>query len=132
MNYVFRLTKGQDLKKEIVKFAKENDIEAGVIKCCVGCVYEVSIRLAGGETFMHKAGDYEIVSVTGTISKNGCHIHMSFSDKEGNTIGGHLKDGTLVNSTAEVCIEKLTDYSFNREFDNNTGYKELVIQKISD
>ena len=119
MNYVFRLT-------------KENDIEAGVIKCCVGCVYEVSIRLAGGETFMHKIGDYEIVSVTGTISKNGCHIHMSFSDKEGNTIGGHLKDGTLVNSTAEVCIEKLTDYSFNREFDNNTGYKELVIQKISD
>ncbi len=132
MNYVFRLTKGQDLKKEIVKFAKENDIEAGVIKCCVGCVYEVSIRLAGGETFMHKTGDYEIVSVTGTISKNGCHIHMSFSDKEGNTIGGHLKDGTLVNSTAEVCIEKLTDYSFNREFDNNTGYKELVIQKVSD
>lgn len=132
MNYIFRLTKGQDLKKEIVKFAKDNNIEAGIIKCAVGCVYEARFRLAGAEGFYEAKEDFEIVSVTGTVSKNGCHIHISLSDREGKTVGGHLSDGCLVNTTCEVVLESFDNYYFDRVFDENTGYKELVINNIKD
>ena len=132
MNYVFRLKKGQDLKKEIVKFAKDNNIEAGIIKCAVGCVYEANFRLAGADCFYHKEDDFEIVSITGTVSKNGCHIHISLADKDGNTVGGHLTDGCLINTTCEVCIESFDNYYFDRVFDDETGYKELVIKNKND
>ncbi len=131
MNFVFRLTKGQDLKQEIVKFVKDNNIEAGIIKCGVGCVSEARFRLADGKSIMHKKKNYEIVSIMGTVSKNGCHIHISFSANDGTTIGGHLLEGTLINTTAEICIEKLENYIFSRELDSNTGYKELVIKTLT-
>ena len=129
MNYVFRLTHGKDLKNEIKKFVKEKNIEAGIVKCAVGCVYEVNFRLAEGLENFHRKANYEIVSITGTVSVNGCHIHVSFADNKGNVIGGHLKDGCLVDTTAEICIESFSNHVFDRRFDEKTGYKELVITK---
>ena len=129
MNYVIRLTKGQDLKEEINKFVKKNNIEAGIIKCAVGCLYEAHFRLAEGNDYFHKKENFEIVSIMGTVSKNGSHIHISLSDNKGNTVGGHLKEGCLVDTTAEICIESFNNYIFDRQYDENTGYKELVIYK---
>lgn len=128
--HIFRLTKGMDLKKSIVKYCKENNIKAGIICACVGCCYEIYFRLAGGKDFYHKIGDHEIVSMTGTISEDGVHIHVSFADIEGNVVGGHLSDGCYVGSTAEIAIIELEEYKLTREFDEETGYKELVIEKI--
>ncbi len=54
-------------------------------------------------------------------------MHISLADKNGAVIGGHLKEGCLVGSTAEICIEELDNYILTREFDETTGYKELVI-----
>ena len=42
-------------------------------------------------------------------------------------MGGHLKDGCIVDTTAEICIEIFDEIKFKREFDESTGYKELVI-----
>lgn len=126
--HAFRLTKGQDLKQEIVKYCKENKIYAGYIACCVGCVDELNIRLAGGELFFKDKNDYEIVSITGTLSKDGVHIHASFSDITGKTIGGHLSDGCIINTTAEIILHEL-DTMFTREYDASTGYKEIVMSK---
>ena len=128
--HIFRLTKGMDLKKSIVEYCKDNNIKAGIIGACVGCCYEIYFRLAGGKDFYHKIGDHEIVSVTGTISEDGVHIHVSFADIEGNVVGGHLSDGCYVGSTAEVAIIEVDNYKLTREFDEETGYKELVIEKI--
>lgn len=130
MMHVFRLTKGMDLKKEIVKYCEENNIKAGIIGACVGCVYEANFRLAGGETYFSKKEDYEIVSMTGTISADGVHIHISLSDINGNTVGGHLTEGCLVNTTAEICIIEIDNYKLTRTFDESTGYKELNVEKI--
>ena len=127
MNYVFRLTKGQDLKEEINKFVKENNIEAGIVKSGVGCVDKARFRLATGESFFEKEAPYEIISLMGTVSKNGCHIHIGLADIEGTAIGGHLTEGCIINTTCEVCIEELTDKVFDRKMDESTGYKELVI-----
>lgn len=127
--HVFRLTKGMDLKKSVVKYCEDNKIKAGIIGACVGCCYEIHFRLAGGKEFYHKKGAHEIVSMTGTISEDGVHIHVSFSDNNGVVVGGHLSDGCLVNTTAEVVIIEIDNYRLKREVDENTGYKELVIKE---
>lgn len=128
--HIFRLTKGMDLKEEIIKYCEDNNIKAGIIGACVGCCYEIKFRLAGGKKFYHKEADYEIVSMTGTISESGVHIHVAFSDDEGVTVGGHLTEGCLVNSTAEIVIIEVDNYKLTREMDETTGYKELVIEKL--
>ena len=127
MYHCFRLTKGMDLKKEIESFAIKNKI-SGVILCCVGCLSKLTIRVADGKSVLEKEGQFEIVSITGTLSQDGVHIHISVSDEEGATIGGHLKDGCIVNTTAEICLLSLDNVKFTREYDATTGYDELVIR----
>lgn len=78
---------------------------------------------------MQKNDQFEIVSLMGTLSEDDVHLHLSVSDEEGKTIGGHLKNGCIVNTTAEICILALDDYKFTREFDENTSYDELVVNK---
>lgn len=124
----FRLTKGMDLKKEIEKYAVENHI-SGIILCSVGCLSKLVIRLADGESILKKEEPFEIVSIMGTLSPDGVHIHISVSDSNGNTIGGHLKDGCIVNTTAEVCLQIFDDIQFSRKYDPSTGYNELVIDE---
>lgn len=128
--HAFRLTKGMDLKKSIEDYVVEHKIKSGVILSGVGCVYKAVLRTADGVTVVTLDNHYEIVSVTGTLAVDGCHIHISLSDNDLNVIGGHLKDGCLVNVTAEIVLGEFEDYEFGREFDESTGYKELTIKKL--
>lgn len=129
MYHCFRLTKGMDLKKEIEDYAINNKI-SGVVLSSVGCLSKLAIRLADSVTVMEDEQAYEIVSVMGTLSKDGVHLHISASDSEGKTIGGHLKNGCIVNTTAEIVILEINDQEFSREYDELTGYEELVIRRI--
>ena len=124
----FRLTKGMDLKEEIEKYSINNNI-SGVLISSVGCLNKLVIRLADGESILKKDGNFEIVSITGTLSPNGVHIHISVSDEFGNTIGGHLKNGCIVNTTAEICLIVFENIKFDRKFDETTGYDELVVHE---
>ena len=126
--HVFRLTYGADLKRSLEEYIKMHHIDAGYVACCVGCVYEAGLRLADGKTLFHDENRYEIVSLTGTLSKDGVHLHISLSGEDGHTIGGHLMEGTLINTTAEIILHELDKFEFAREFDENTGYDEIVMK----
>ncbi len=126
--HAFRLIYGSDLKKSIEDYIKAHHIEAGYVACCVGCVYETSFRLADGKTLFHDVNHYEIVSLMGTLSKDGVHLHISLSGDDGHTIGGHLMSGTLINTTAEIILHELDEFEFSREFDEKTGYDEIVMK----
>lgn len=127
----FRLKPGQLLKEEIVNAAKVKGIKAGVLLSAVGGLENMVLRMAGAtpdrQVVKNLDGPLEIVSGTGTISQDGCHIHISVSDKEGNVIGGHLKDGCRVAPTAEIVIGIFEDVSYQRVHDQATGFKELEI-----
>ena len=69
----------------------------------------------------------EITSITGTISSDGAHLPISCADSSFNMLGGHLKESSLVDTTAEIVILEFPNYNFKRKLDPNTGYKELVI-----
>ncbi len=129
MNHAFRLTRGKDIKKEIIAYCQKENIKAGVILSAVGSIQHLHIRLAKAKDYIDEEEFYEIVSTTGTVSKDGVHIHISVADHSGKTIGGHLKDGTIVDTTCEVVIYELKDYIFKRERDALTGYDELSIKK---
>ncbi|MBI4120293.1 MAG: DNA-binding protein [Parcubacteria group bacterium] len=130
-----RLKPGQNLKEEIEKIAVAEGIEAGCLLSLVGGLKNTRLRMPGAkpenQIVKEWEGPFEIVSGTGTISKEGCHIHVSLSDKEGNVIGGHLKDDCVVRSTVEVVLGVFDDVVFKRTLDNETGFKELEVEKLN-
>lgn len=125
----FRLRPGQDLKQQIDLFVKQQRVEAGAILTCVGSLTDLELRLANQEKTTHWQGHFEIVSLVGTLSTNGSHLHLSVSDSTGRTIGGHLVEGCKIYTTAELVVGVLIDVVYVREPDPTFGYKELVIRK---
>lgn len=110
------------------------------ILTAVGSLQDVTIRLANASRFSEEKDDgtnhikrykqrFEIVSLTGTLSRDGVHIHISLSDAEGNVIGGHLIDGVIF-TTCEVILGSTSDVDFTREVDEDTGYTELVVRQL--
>lgn len=87
--------------------------------------------MAGGKDFLEKDGDFEIVSLTGTVAKGRAHLHISVSDETGRVTGGHLCEGSVVNTTCEVILGILEDYDAERSYDPSTGYDEIVFVKKS-
>jgi predicted DNA-binding protein with PD1-like motif len=126
-----RLTDGQDLFKEIQGQVTEHAISAGVILSAVGSLKESKIRVPviDGEVKYIIPTNLEIDNLHGTVSINGCHLHISVSDIEGEVMGGHLKEGCIIRTTCELVIGILDDITFNRESDPQTGFDELVISK---
>ena len=47
--HALRLTKGQDLKIEIINYCKEHSIDTAVVLSSVGCIYQYRMRMAGGK-----------------------------------------------------------------------------------
>jgi predicted DNA-binding protein with PD1-like motif len=87
------------------------------------------LRLANRETLNEYDGFFEIVSVTGTVSIHGSHVHIAISDGDGVTIGGHLVSGCKIYTTAEIVIAELPDLVYKREFAEDSGYDELAVYK---
>ncbi len=128
--HTFRLKPQQDLFDSIEAFAKQNNIEAGCVLSSVGSLTHATLRLANREYYNEYDGHFEIVSMTGTVSIHGSHIHVAISDGDGVTIGGHLVSGCKIYTTAEIVLLELDDVVYKRElFENDSGYEELVVYK---
>lgn len=124
-----RLKPGADLRKEIEAYVKAQNIRAGWIVTCAGSLTHYNIRYANQPNGSTGDGHFEIVSLTGTTSVNGSHIHISVSDSTGKTIGGHLLDSNIVYTTAEIVLQEDDAYEFAREKDGTTPWDELQIKK---
>ena len=125
--HAFRLLPGQDLKQEIQAFAHRNNIRAGWIATCVGSLTQVHLRFADQPDGSLFTGHFEIVSLVGTVSIHGCHLHLCISDERGRSTGGHLLEGNSVYTTAEVVMGETGGLEFLREADAETGWKELRV-----
>ena len=128
-NYTFRLTPGQDLFDSIESFVLQNQIEAGCVLSGVGSLTHAVLRLANREVYNDYEGYFEIVSITGTVSVHGSHLHVSISNGDGVTIGGHLVSGCKIYTTAEIVIAAFSNVVYKREFAEDSGYDELTVYK---
>lgn len=127
--HAFRLKPGQDLYESIDSVVKANKINAGWMVTCSGSLTAYHIRFANMPRGARDSGHFEIVSLAGTLSSEGSHLHLSVSDSTGKTIGGHLLEGCTVYTTAEIVIASSDAFVFSREEDGTTPWKELQIKK---
>ena len=126
--FAFRLRPHEDLMAQIMAFAKEHHIRAGVILTCVGSLEQVTLRYANTGRATQLQGHFEIVSLVGTFAEHsGQHIHLSVSDGSGITTGGHMLDGNRIYTTAEIVVGCLDAVEFERETDPTYGYAELAV-----
>lgn len=130
MCHCVRLHRGDDLMLSIKAICRERNIAAGVVLSAVGCISEGRIRDASGVTIREIRDHCEIVSLNGTVSENRCHLHIALSKEDLSTIGGHLCPGCIINTTCELVIAELPGIRFGKEADPETGYHELIFEKI--
>ena len=123
-----RLQPGDDLRKALEAWMGEQPEQAGCLISAVGILSLAQLRLAGATVATTIHGELEILSLSGTLSPDGAHLHIAIADSSGAVIGGHLCAGSLVRTTAELVIGLLPEWRFSRELDPATGYPELQIK----
>jgi len=127
-----RLLPSQDLKLALEAICVEHELLAAAIVSAVGSLNGAVLRTGSG-AFKQMDGPLEIVSLSGILSTNGIHVHTSVATESGETFGGHLLYGCIINTTVEIVIQNLSDeFVFDRIYDAQTGYKELSIRKTVD
>lgn len=127
--HCIRLKRGEDLMESIKTLCRMKNIQAGVVLSGVGCISSGRIRDASGVNIREIAEHCEIVSLNGTVSARRCHIHIALSKEDLSTIGGHLCNGCIVNTTCELVIGELPDVAYDVEADAETGYDELIFRE---
>ncbi|MDM4766517.1 PPC domain-containing DNA-binding protein [Pelomonas sp. SE-A7] len=122
-----RLPPGTDLRAALEALARERG--AGFVVAGLGSLKPTRLRLAGAELVMELEGDVELLSLTGSLTREGAHLHASISDVNGQVYGGHLMAGSRVRTTAELLVAWLPGWELRRELDAATGYAELQVRR---
>ena len=130
--HVFRLRRGTDLLKALQEYARTRRIAAGTVVSGVGCVTRARVRDASGVTVRELDEPLEIVSLMGTLSVARTHLHIALAREDLTVLGGHLMEGCIVNTTAEVVLLELDGVRFGAEWDGETGYDELAILSLEE
>ncbi|MCQ4770648.1 DNA-binding protein [Intestinimonas massiliensis] len=130
--HVFRLRRGSDLLKALQEYARTRRIAAGTVVSGVGCVTRARVRDASGVTVRELNEPLEIVSLMGTLSVARTHLHIALAREDLTVLGGHLMEGCIVNTTAEVVLLELDGVRFGAEWDGETGYDELAILSLEE
>ena len=130
--HVFRLRRGSDLLKALQEYARTRRIAAGTVVSGVGCVTRARVRDASGVTVRELNEPLEIDSLMGTLSAARTHLHIALAREDLTVLGGHLMEGCIVNTTAEVVLLELDGVRFGAERDGETGYDELAILSLEE
>ncbi len=122
-----RLQPGADLRSSLEAMAAADGLSTFVV-CGIGSLSGAVLRLAVAESLTSVQGAVEILSLSGTLTTDGAHLHMTVADAQGRVIGGHVGYGNTVRTTAELLLVNLSEWRLNRETDPGTGFKELVVR----
>lgn len=122
-----RLLPGDDLRAALAAALAANGAQAAFVVAGIGSLGPACIRLAGAEAVTPLEGEFEILTLSGTLARDGVHLHIAVADSAGRVTGGHVAHGCIVRTTAEVLVTLLPGWSFSRTPDARTGYDELAI-----
>lgn len=124
-----RLPPGEDLRRALDSAVAARGWPAAFVLAGIGSLSVARLRFAGQDAAQTLEGALEILSLSGTLSAAGSHLHASVADAEGRVFGGHVAFGCTIRTTAEVLLALLPAWSFTREPDALTGYPELVARR---
>ncbi|MEM9926120.1 MAG: PPC domain-containing DNA-binding protein [Cyanobacteria bacterium P01_D01_bin.50] len=128
--FPIRLQPNADLRQSLKSFAVEQNIQAGFILTAIGSLKEAKIRFANRDSSIVLTEKFEILSLNGTLATTGVHLHIALADSHGKVIGGHLSDGCIIYTTAEIVIGIAENFSFYRSLDEQTGFNELEVVSL--
>ena len=122
-----RLSPGMDLRLALERYAKRPPASSLALVTCCGSLDVACLRPAAETQGMQLAGPLEILSLAGTLSPSGVHLHVSVGDAQGAVFGGHLLPGCRIRTTEEIVLVALPGLVFRRHYDARTGWRELTI-----
>jgi len=129
-HHVLRLTPGQDLRAALtIAFAQlrvEQNTTAACVISAVGSLSRAVLRYAAEPDGTLLAEPLELITLSGTLSPDGVHLHAGVATAQGEMRGGHVMPGCIVRTTAEIVLAPLPGWVFTREHDAQTGFLELV------
>jgi uncharacterized protein len=123
-----RLSPGQDLRRALEAALADRGSRAAFVLSGIGSLREARLRFAGAAEAATLTGDLEMLTLAGSVSATGSHLHATLAGADGQVRGGHVGYGCIVRTTAEVLVLLLETFEFSREPDAATGYDELVIR----
>ena len=123
---IARIDKGEEILAQLKNIALKEEIKLASVRA-LGATddFTVGVFKVDEKKYYanHFTGDFEIVSLTGTISTmNGeyyAHLHMSAGDEQGRVFGGHLNEA-IISATCEMVIEVI-DGQVDRVRDESVG-----------
>ena len=132
-NYTVRLERGERLSEAMGQFFAESDTQIlGASVSGVGAAEQLTLGFYDLETkeyvWREFSPMYEITGLLGTIARDEhdkpmFHLHGTFSDRDYQVVGGHVKD-FVVGGTCELFIH-MTYQPLKRKLDEQTGLKLL-------
>ncbi len=123
---VCRIDRGEEILDKIKEVALKENIKLANVNA-LGATNEFKVGVFKPEKKKYYSnefkGDFEIVSLTGTINTMNrefyTHIHMSAGNDKGEVFGGHLNKA-VVSATCEMIIN-IIDGVVDRKFDEDIG-----------
>ena len=123
---LMRIDRGEEILTQLKAMALKEEIRLASIRA-LGAVgdFTVGVFKTGEKKYYANrfTGDYEIVSLTGTISTMNdeyyAHLHMSAGDEQGRVFGGHLNEA-IISATCEMVVEVI-DGCVERARDEEVG-----------
>lgn len=123
-----RLCPGDDLRGRLEALCREQNWPAAFVLSGIGSLSTVALRLADAAQPRHWQAPVELLSLAGSLSPDGAHLHASVAAADGQVTGGHVCAGCTVRTTAELMVVVLDEHRFARVPDPVTGYDELTIE----
>lgn len=129
---VVRMDKGEDIVEQVKNVALKENIKLASISA-LGAINEFTVGVFKTKEKKYYAnefkGDFEIVSLTGTINTMNdeyySHMHLSAGNAQGQVFGGHLNKA-IVSATCEMVIQ-IINGEVDRYFDEEVGLNLLKL-----
>ena len=123
---IARIDKGEEILEKIKEIALKENVKLASISA-LGAINDFTVGVFKVDEKKYYSnvfkGNFEIVSLTGTISTMNnevyTHIHMSAGNENGEVFGGHLNKA-MVSATCEMVIDAI-DGEVDRYFDEEVG-----------
>lgn len=124
-----RLAPGLELREVLLDLVECDYPQGAFVLAGIGSLDGASLRFADASEPTALPGSWEILSLSGTLSGDGLHLHLSIADAQGRVLGGHLGQGNRIRTTVELLLAPMDNVTLGRDWDPATGFKELVIRR---
>lgn len=129
---VVKLDKGEKIFDSLIEVIEKHDIKSGLVLSGIGMLKDVKLGYYSAEEHSSKTFEEprELVAMHGSITtgeETVIHLHCALAGEDYAVIGGHLMEAEVA-VIAEIVIAKLSEIVLGREFNPETGLKELSVR----